>query len=55
MEVCVDSVTRALYLPTEVVEPDLITDHDVDDDDLAGHTGAVLPVGDGGQGSAIPV
>ena len=55
MEVCVDTVTRALNLPAEVVEPDLITDDDVDDDDLTGHTDAVLPVGDSGHGSPIPV
>ena len=55
MEVCVDTVTGALNLPAKVVEPDLITDDDVDDDDLTGHADAVLPIGDGGHGSPIPV
>ena len=55
MEVRVDAVSGPLYLPAEVVEPDLITDDDVDDDDLTGHADAVLPVGDSGHGSPIPV
>ena len=55
MKVSVDTVTGALNLSTKVVQPDLITHHDVDDDDLPGHTGPLPPVGDTGHGSPIPV
>ena len=55
MEICVDTLTRALYLPAKVVEPDLVTDDDVDDDDLTSHTDAVFPVGDRCHRSPIPV
>ena len=49
MEMCVDSLPTSLYLPPVVVEPDLIALHDVEDDDLPGHAGAVPAVGDGGD------
>ena len=55
MEICVDTLTRALYLPAKIVEPDLVTDDDVDDDDLTSHTDAVFPVGDRCHRSPIPV